>query len=44
MPATALFALNARYKREAYRASEYASRILDENGIDVIMKVSPISK
>lgn len=38
-PAVALFATNARYKREAYRASEFAPRILAENGIDVVMKV-----
>jgi hypothetical protein len=38
-PAAALFATNARYKREAYRGSEFAPRILAENGIDVVMKV-----
>jgi hypothetical protein len=38
-PAAALFATNARYKREAYRGSEFAARILAENGIDVVMKV-----
>ena len=38
-PAVALFATNARYKREAYRGSEFAPRILAENGIDVVMKV-----
>ncbi|KAG0707315.1 composite domain of metallo-dependent hydrolase [Suillus ampliporus] len=37
-PAAALFATNARYKREAYRGSEFAPRILAENGIDVVMK------
>ncbi|KAI6021404.1 composite domain of metallo-dependent hydrolase [Pisolithus microcarpus] len=37
-PAIAMFATNARYKREAYRASEFAPRILAENGIDVVMK------
>ncbi|KAG9316540.1 composite domain of metallo-dependent hydrolase [Chiua virens] len=37
-PAVALFATNARYKREAYRGSEFAPRILAENGIDVVMK------
>ncbi|EGN99897.1 hypothetical protein SERLA73DRAFT_72673 [Serpula lacrymans var. lacrymans S7.3] len=37
-PAIVLFATEARYKREAYRGSEYAPRILAENGIDVIMK------
>jgi hypothetical protein len=38
-PAAALFATNARYKREAYRGSEFAPRVLAENGIDVVMKV-----
>lgn len=38
-PAAALFATEARYKREAYRGSEFAPRILAENGIDVAMKV-----
>ncbi|KAL5535125.1 hypothetical protein ACEPAF_3219 [Sanghuangporus sanghuang] len=37
-PATALFATYARYKREAYRGSEYAPRILADNGIPVVMK------
>ncbi|KZT72054.1 composite domain of metallo-dependent hydrolase [Daedalea quercina L-15889] len=37
-PAVALFATNARYKREAYRGSEFAPRILAENGLSVIMK------
>ncbi|KAF9241521.1 hypothetical protein BU15DRAFT_87115 [Melanogaster broomeanus] len=37
-PAAAIFATNARYKREAYRGSEFAPRILAENGIDVVMK------
>ncbi|GAA5942389.1 uncharacterized protein JCM15063_006228 [Sporobolomyces koalae] len=37
-PAVALFATNARYKREAWRGSEYAPRILAENNITVIMK------
>lgn len=37
-PAIAMFATNARYKREAYRASEFAPRVLAENGIDVVMK------
>ncbi|PPQ65659.1 hypothetical protein CVT26_000291 [Gymnopilus dilepis] len=37
-PAIALFATNARYKREAYRGSEFAPRILAENGIRVVMK------
>lgn len=29
----------ARYKREAYRHSEFAPRILAENGLTVLMKV-----
>lgn len=38
-PAVALFATNARYKREAYRGSEFAPRILADHGIQVVMKV-----
>lgn len=38
-PAAALFATNARYKRESYRGSEFAPKILAENGIKVVMKV-----
>ncbi|KAF9566706.1 carbohydrate esterase family 9 protein [Agrocybe pediades] len=37
-PAIALFATNGRYKREAYRGSEFAPRILAENGLRVVMK------
>ncbi|TFY65180.1 hypothetical protein EVJ58_g2133 [Rhodofomes roseus] len=37
-PAVALFASNARYKREAYRGSEFAPRILADNGLAVVMK------
>ncbi|KAI0029655.1 carbohydrate esterase family 9 protein [Vararia minispora EC-137] len=37
-PAAAIFAVNARYKRESYRGSEYAPRILADSGIDVVMK------
>ncbi|TDL21725.1 carbohydrate esterase family 9 protein [Rickenella mellea] len=37
-PAAALFATNARYKREAYRGSEFAPRILADNDIKVVMK------
>ncbi|KDQ21348.1 hypothetical protein BOTBODRAFT_99933 [Botryobasidium botryosum FD-172 SS1] len=37
-PAIALFAANARYKREAYRASEFAPKILAEHGLRVVMK------
>ena len=40
VPGVAIFATNARYKREAYRGSEYAAKILHENGIRVAMKVS----
>ncbi|KAG8763267.1 hypothetical protein FRC11_004954, partial [Ceratobasidium sp. 423] len=37
-PALALFSTFARYKREAYRASSYAPKILNENGLRVAMK------
>ncbi|KDR75826.1 hypothetical protein GALMADRAFT_69126 [Galerina marginata CBS 339.88] len=37
-PAIALFATQGRYKREAYRASEFAPRILAEHGLTVVMK------
>ncbi|KAF8893823.1 carbohydrate esterase family 9 protein [Infundibulicybe gibba] len=37
-PAVALFATNSRYKREAYRSSEFAPRILAEHGLTVLMK------
>ncbi|KAK0188101.1 carbohydrate esterase family 9 protein [Armillaria mellea] len=37
-PAVALFATNGRYKREAYRQSEFASRILANNGLQVVFK------
>ncbi|KAF5376851.1 hypothetical protein D9757_008881 [Collybiopsis confluens] len=37
-PAAAIFAANARKKREAYRGSEFAARILADSGIPVIMK------
>lgn len=40
VPASAMFATNARYKRESYRGSEFASKILDDNDIPVVMKVS----
>ncbi|KAG2337251.1 hypothetical protein BDR05DRAFT_895575, partial [Suillus weaverae] len=39
-PAIALFASNFPKKREAYRGSEFAPRVLAEHGIDVVMKVS----
>ncbi|KAF7312947.1 Composite domain of metallo-dependent hydrolase [Mycena kentingensis (nom. inval.)] len=38
LPAIAIFASNARKKREAYRASEFAARIMSDNGLPVIMK------
>ena len=38
-----MFAAFARYKREGYRHSEFAPRILDDNDIDVVMKVSSTS-
>ncbi|KAI0085133.1 carbohydrate esterase family 9 protein [Irpex rosettiformis] len=37
-PAVALFATHARYKREAYRGSEFAPKILADNGLQVVMK------
>ncbi|KAJ6625571.1 hypothetical protein B0H10DRAFT_2001975 [Mycena sp. CBHHK59/15] len=37
-PAVAIFATNGRYKREAYRGSEFAPRILADNNLDVVMK------
>jgi len=37
-PAVAIFATNARYKREAYRGSEFAARILSQNGLNVVVK------
>ncbi|KAF8640067.1 hypothetical protein AX17_001308 [Amanita inopinata Kibby_2008] len=37
-PAVALFATNHRYKREAFRGSEYAPRVLEDEGIPVIMQ------
>ncbi|EMD37373.1 hypothetical protein CERSUDRAFT_114046 [Gelatoporia subvermispora B] len=37
-PAVAMFATNARYKREAYRGSEFAPRILAQHGLPVVMK------
>ena len=38
-PAAALFATNARYKRESFRGSEFAPRILADAGVRVVMKV-----
>jgi hypothetical protein len=37
-PAAAVFAVKARYKRESYRGSEFAPKILHEAGIRVILK------
>ncbi|KAJ6491350.1 hypothetical protein C8R47DRAFT_1045160 [Mycena vitilis] len=37
-PAVAMFATHARYKREAFRGSEFAPRILADNGLDVVLK------
>ncbi|ORX38692.1 hypothetical protein BD324DRAFT_621954 [Kockovaella imperatae] len=37
-PSVAIFATNARYKREAYRGSEFAPKILADAGINVVMK------
>ncbi|CAE6451854.1 unnamed protein product [Rhizoctonia solani] len=37
-PALAIFSSFARYKREAYRGSPYAPKILNENGLRVVMK------
>ncbi|WVN90229.1 uncharacterized protein L203_105465 [Cryptococcus depauperatus CBS 7841] len=37
-PAVALFATNARYKRESYRGSEFAPKIIADNGLNVIFK------
>ena len=38
-PAVALLATNARYKREAYRRSEFVPHILADYHIQVVMKV-----
>ncbi|KAG7441138.1 carbohydrate esterase family 9 protein [Guyanagaster necrorhizus] len=37
-PASAVFATFAHFKREGYRGSEFAARILSEHGLDVVMK------
>ena len=39
----ALFATQARYKREAFRGSEFAPRVLADNGLQVVMKVRTFS-
>lgn len=38
VPSIALFASNARKKREAYRNSEFAAKVLADEGIPVVMK------
>jgi hypothetical protein len=40
----AIFANNARYKREAYRGTPFAAKILASDGIEVAMKVCPVSR
>ncbi|KAF7969722.1 hypothetical protein HWV62_26130 [Athelia sp. TMB] len=42
VPAIAMFATFARYKRESYRSSEFAARILADEGIKVVMKARNI--
>ncbi|PSR73697.1 hypothetical protein PHLCEN_2v10616 [Hermanssonia centrifuga] len=37
-PAIAIFASNHRYKRESYRGSNFAPRVLADNDISVVMK------
>ncbi|TRM61307.1 hypothetical protein BD626DRAFT_502095 [Schizophyllum amplum] len=37
-PASAIFAAFSRYKREAYRHSEFAARILNDAGLRVVLK------
>ncbi|KAI0710537.1 hypothetical protein C8Q76DRAFT_858520 [Earliella scabrosa] len=37
-PAVALFATQARYKREAFRGSKFVPRIFADNGLQVVMK------
>ena len=43
VPVSALFAPNGWFKHESYRGSEFAPRVLAENGLPVIMKVSLIT-
>ena len=38
-----MFASFARYKREAYRHSEFAPKILNDAGLKVVMKVCIVS-
>jgi len=42
-PGVAIFANNARYKREAYRGTPFAAKILASEGIEVAMKVRSVS-
>ncbi|KAF9259723.1 carbohydrate esterase family 9 protein [Marasmius fiardii PR-910] len=37
-PIVALFATGARWKRESYLGSEYAPKVLSDNGIEIVMK------
>lgn len=37
-PTVAIFATNARYKKEAYRGSEFAAKVLTDAGLDVAFK------
>ena len=39
LPDLVVYALRIRYKREAYRGSEFAPRIMADNGLRVVMKV-----
>ncbi|KDQ64250.1 hypothetical protein JAAARDRAFT_64138 [Jaapia argillacea MUCL 33604] len=38
IPSISMFATHHRYKRESYRGSEFAPRVLADNGIPVVMK------
>ena len=38
----AIFANNARYKREAYRGTPFTAKILASEGIEVAMKVRSV--
>jgi hypothetical protein len=38
-PTVAIFATNHRYKRESYRGSEFAARVLADHDIPVVLKV-----
>ncbi|KAF5363169.1 hypothetical protein D9758_008331 [Tetrapyrgos nigripes] len=42
-PAAALYTTCARYKREAYRGSEFAPKILAGHGLDVVMKACTLA-